>query len=293
MKYLLLFGSLFTLGTVSNALAQSAWLPASGQLVATPGFSFSTFDEFWVGETKVGPLEAADESLDQYTGFLSLEYGITGRLAADVTMGYTGTSSTTTFGNSSDDGMADTHLGVRYQFLEESRVLPTAAIRLGGTIAGTYDENKPFSAGDGANAVEASLLLGKSFGASGFGAYGDIGYRFRESPTPDDVFGSVGLFKQFPSVFRETDAIAATFGYRHVQSVDGIDIMGPGWNPPGGSSSGFPALKEINQLIEGSLSYTDVGGRQYQFAMAKSVDGRNTGDKLIFFFSIGIPFGLR
>jgi hypothetical protein len=50
-------------------------------------------------------------------------------------------------------------------------------------------------------------------------------------------------------------------------------------------------LKEINQLFEGAVGYTDTGGRHYQFTIAMSLDGRNTGDKLIYGFSIGLPFG--
>ena len=275
------------------ACAQSVWLPPPGQFVVTPAFAFSTFDEYWAGRTRVDPLQANDEHLDQYTGYLTLEYGILPNLAADVTVGYTATSSTETLGNESDDGLADTFFGVRYRVVREQGVAPSVAVRVGGIIAGTYDENTPFSAGDGAHGFEASVLLGKRFGTSGFGAYGDIGYRVRESPVPDDLFGSVGLFKEFPNVFLQSDAFTASFGYRHVQGLSGLDIMGSGFAPALGPSHGFPALREINQLIEGAVGYTDVGGRQYQFTVAKSVDGRNTGDKLVFVFAISLPFGGR
>lgn len=282
---------LLTLGACAGAHAQSAWLPAPGQFVATPAFSYSTFDEFWVGDTKVGPLKANDESLDQLNVFLSLEYGIMDRLAADVTVGYTTVGSTDTFGNSSEDGLADSILGIRYQLTEETDVLPLIAVRLGGVIAGSYDENTPFAPGDGANAIDGSLLFAKTFGGSGFGAYGGIGYRFRDSHAPDEFFGSLGVFKQFSGIFTDADAITVSAGYRHIQSTSGLDIMGPGFDPGAGAGSGFPALKEINQLVEGAIGYTDVGGRHYQFTIAKSVDGENTGDKLIFGFAASLPFG--
>jgi hypothetical protein len=284
---------LFTLVSAAAAWSQSAWLPLQSQFILTPGFAYSTFDEFWVGRDRVDPLEDNDESLDQYTGYVSLEYGILPDLAADVTVGYTATSDTDTFGNDSDNGLADTFFGVRYRVVREQDVVPAVVLRVGGIIAGSYDENTPFSAGDGAHGFEASVLLGKRFGTSGFGAYGDLGYRVRENPVPDDLFGSVGVFKEFVNVFQSSDAITGSVGYRHVQGLSGLDIMGSGFNPALGSSHGFPALREINQLIEGAVGYTDVCGRQYQFTVAKSVDGRNTGNKLVFLFAISVPFGGR
>ena len=266
---------------------QSAWLPAKHQIKVTPGFSYSTFDEFWAGRERVHPLKDNDESLDQYTGYLALEYGILDNLAADVTLGYTATSDTDTFGDN-DDGLADTLIGLRYRLIDENNApcpyAPTISVRVGAVIAGTYDSNDAFSAGDGAHAFESSLLLGKAFGSSGFGIYGDFGYRVRESPVPDDLFGSGGAFQQIGPV-------TLTAGYRHVQSLSGLDIGGPGFDPSLGRSHGFPALKEIVQLFEGGISYTDPGGRNYQFTVAKSVDGRNTGDKLIFGFNVTFAFG--
>lgn len=284
--------ALCSLGACGAIHGQSAWLPPQGDLVASPSFTFSTFDEFWVGDTKVSPLKDNGESMDQINVFISLEYGILDRLAADATIGYTQVGSTTTFGNGDEKGLADTLLGVRYQVLEETDVIPALSVRLGGVIAGTYDENTPFSPGDGANALDGSILLAKAFGYSGFGSYGDIGYRVQESPVPDEFFASVGVYKQFYGLFSELDALTVNVGYRHIQSTDGLDIMGPGFNPGAGSASGFPALKEINQLLEAAIGYTDSGGRHYQFSLAKSLDGRNTGDKWVFGFSASFPFGI-
>lgn len=292
-KHILVPTALLSLSASMGAHAQSAWLPLPGEFYVTPAVTYSTFDEFWVGTTKVAPLKGNDESLDQFNAFVSVEYGILDRLAADLTVGYTRVDGTTTFANGDVDGLADTLFGVRYRVFDETEALPVVAVRLGGVIAGSYDENTPFSPGDGAHGVDASLLFGKSFGASGFGAYGELGYRVRENPAPDEFFGSFGGYKQFSGVFSDFDAITVSAGYRHIQSTDGLDIMGAGWNPPAGSSSGFPALKEINQLVEGAIGYTDMGGRHYQFTVAKSIDGRNTGDKMVFGLSVTVPFGNR
>lgn len=247
-----IFSALLVAGASgTSAWAQSAWFPAQQEFIATPGFVFSTFDEFWTGQSKVNN-PPSGKSLDQYTGFLNMEYGIIPRLAADLTLGYTETH-TDSFGGDSDSGLTDTLFGLRYLLLEEQQVQPAVAIRVGGIIAGTYDENLPFSAGDGAHGLEASLLLGKRFGDSGFGAYGDIGYRFREAYVPEDLFGSVGLFKEFLEVFQHSDAFTVSAGYRHVQALDGLNIGGAGFDPSLGPSTGFPALREINMLFEGLI----------------------------------------
>lgn len=282
--------SLLSLAASVEAGAQSAWMPVQGHLIVTPAFSYSSFDEFWAGENRVSPLKANGESLDQLNVFVSLEYGILDRLAFDATIGYTRVDSTFTFGSPNVDGLADTQLGLRYRILDETEWLPVLVARMGGVVAGTYDENTPFAPGDGANAFETSFLLGKSFGYTGFGSYGSIGYGARDHPVPDEYFASVGVFKQFISIFGNEDALTASAGYRHVESLEGLDIGGPGFNPGAGKAAGFPALREINQLFEGALGYTDVGGRHYQFSAATNVDGRNTGDKTIFGFSVSIPF---
>jgi len=270
----------------ATCFGQSAWLPGHKQFKATPGFTFSTFDEFWAGDKKMDN-PPNGKSLDQYTGYVALEYGILHNLAADAAIGYTATD-TDAFGGDSDDGLMDTSLGLRYRLVDEKNVgytwAPTVAVRAGAVIPGTYDENLPFSAGDGAYAFESSLLLGKAIGDTGLGFYGDIGYRLRESPVPDEFFGAAGAYYQIGPV-----TLAA--GYRHIQSTSGIDIGGADFDPSQGASHGFPAVKEINQLVEGGISFTDRGGRNYQFSVAKSVDGRNTGDKWVFGFNVTLPFG--
>ena len=276
-------------GSATLCMAQSAWLPECGELKATPGFSFSTFDEFWAGGQKVDNPPNGD-SLKQYTGYLSLEMGIFDNLAADATFGYTATD-TDAFGMEDDSGMMDTSLGLRYRLLDErtasQRWIPTIAVRVGGIIPGTYEENLPFSPGDGAYGFDASLLLGKTYWLDdtyAVGYYGDIGYRVRVNPAPNEIFGTAGLFGQLGPV-------TLTAGYLQVQSLSGLDIDSPKFNPAAGKDSGFPALREINYIFQGGITYTDPGRRSYQFTVAKSIHGRNTGDKLIFGFNVTLPFG--
>lgn len=264
----------------------SAWLPDAQQLLATPAFTYSTFDEFWMGDTLVSPLKDAGEHLRQYSGFVVLEYGIFSNLAFDATVGYAATSATSVLGPG-DEGLMDTNVGLRYTLFDgtvpNAKWIPTISVRLGGIIAGDYEANTPFAIGDGASGIEGSLLMAKEFGDCGFGVFGDIGYRWRVDPVPADIFGTIGIYQRFAG-------FTASLAYRNTTALDGLDIGGPGFDPSMGPEYGFPALKEVNQILAGGLGYTDGGGRTYLLTVGANLDGRNTGDKLIVGAFISIPF---
>lgn len=277
-------GALLT--TVFSASAQSAWLPEHGELIVTPGYIYQSFDKFLVGKTKM----SLPDDITQQTGFLALEYGLCPRLAADFTIGYTRVEFEPPGGpDFTRSGLDDTRIGLRYRLVDENAHdqawIPAVAWRFGGIIAGTYDiptSLPPINPGDGANGFETSFSFGKLFGETGFGAYGELGGRVRNHDVPADIFGHVGVFQQLGPV-------TLNFGYRHIQGLSGGDIGGPGF----GTAFGFPQVKEINQIIEGGVAYTDRGGRTYQIVVAQKVDGRNTGDKFIVGLNVSIPLKLR
>lgn len=263
------------LGAFSTAFAQSPWLPAEGRIEVTPRYVYQNFQEFWIRRDQRMRL---DEDVIQHTGTVTAEYGINQDWALDATVGYTRVDSKAFGGSNTDDGLADTRLGVRYRLVDERATsqtwVPTVTLRAGAVIAGTYDAGLPFSAGDGAHGGEFSVLLGKAIGGTGFGVYGEAGYRVREKPVPDEFFGSLGIYQTLGQ-------FTVSAGYRHIQSLNGVNIMDEGFT--------FPELKEINQILEAGLGFTDKGGRFYQIFGAFTVDGRNTGDKMI--LGISATFG--
>jgi hypothetical protein len=278
----LLAASALVFSVSAFATSIDAWLPEQRQLVVTPGYSYANFDSIWAPTTKISL--PADHTT--HVGYALLEYGILANLAADLTLGY-GHVDLDPVG--SDDGLIDTSLGLRYRIVDEhtmgSSAWPTITVRAGGTIAGSYAEDFPFGLGDGANGFDATLLLAKDFGQSGFGIYGDVGYRYRDRDVPDDFAARFGLRQRIKFVTLMLD-------YRHIESLDGIDILGPQWNPGAGPGTGYPALKEVNQILGGTIQLSDRGGRLFQFHIAHNLDGRNTGDKLLLGFSVRLPFHL-
>ena len=273
----------------ASASAQySVWTPEQGRFVVTPSYVYQTFDEFWAGKDKV----KLDGDMWQHTALLSFDYGITENLALDATVGWVWSETDSTMlgagsHHANDDGLTDTTFGIRQRFINEEDFnkwwIPSLGVRVGGIIEGTYDENFPFSAGDGASGAEASLLGGKRLCPfSGF--YGDVGYRYRDGDVPDDWFGSAGVY--FSWKF-----LSATAGYRFTQGLSGNDIGDTKFVQRFSSGrEAFPLVKEISQNFEASICFTDPGGRFYQAFYAHTFDGRNTGERDIFGGSISLTF---
>jgi len=220
--------------------------------------------------------------ITQETSSLRFDYGLTPRLALDANIGYTRVEFKPPGGNFRRSGRDDSRLGLTYALMTESAELPTITWRVGAIIKGGYDvptSLPPINPGDGASGFETSLAAGKAL-RDGFAVYGELGYRNRNSGVPDDIFGSVGLAKQF-------GALAINAGYRRSQGLSGGDIAGPGF----GTSFGFPGVKEVQQFGELGLSFTDRGGRSYQVFGAKCFgDLRNAGQTLLLGAAISIPF---
>lgn len=262
--------------------AQSAYIPERGSLEVSTSYTYFEFDEFYYGETK-GSLP---DPIRQHNVSLTFDYGIADRLAADLTVGYAYNS----FSVQQDhDGFVDTLLGVRYQIWNEfedgggTGFLPSLSLRLGGIIEGTYEaltDGSYNSIGDSASGGEVSLLAGKQFGETGFGMYGDIGYRMRAEDVPDDLFGSIGVYQ---TLF---DTLTVRFGYRGTAGQSGIDIFSPEFNP-----GRFPETKEILHNLEAGIGYRFSNGVYCQVFGAQTLDGRNTGKKTFLGVSISIPFG--
>jgi hypothetical protein len=281
------------ISTTIPALAQSVWLPSAGELVLTPGYVFSTFDTFRVGHQKVTVLRDNNASFDQHNGFVVAEYGIAPDLAADLNIGYVraGTGDFAGFGRTSVDGLSDTSIGLRYRLLhpEAGSWVPNLAIRVAGIIEGSYDVAyaAPLNPGDGASGGEASLLFGSQFPSTGFGYFGDFGFRHRSEQVPQDLFGSFGIFQDLSKAGLR--GVALSLAYRHTQGLSGGDIGGPGF----GTLYGFPQVRERLQLVEGGIGYTDAGGRTYQFTVGMKIDGRNTGERTVYGFSVSFPLRLK
>jgi hypothetical protein len=261
--------------------AQNVWLTEPGTLVITPAFTYQSYDKFRVGKTRM----TLPDDIVQRTGTLHFDYGLAPRFALDASVGYTKTKFAPPGASFERSGRDDARVGLTYAIIEPRAEGVALTLRAGAIIEGNYDIPNtlpPINPGDGASGFETSLAAGTGLGG-GVSLYGEFGYRNRNQDVQDDLFGNIGLAKQFGPV-------GLNVGYRRTQGLSGGDIGGPGF----GTTYGFPQVKEITQFAEGGLSFTDRGGRSYQMIVARRVGAlRNAGEATVYAFSVSLPLNAR
>jgi hypothetical protein len=268
---------------VSHApFAEWANVPGHGQLVTRLTYQESEAYYLWAGNTrhKVDLKRNGEHyGIDINQVYLSFQYGLTERWAADLSAGYT-TAGWRYFSNfspngasESTSGLMDISVGVRYQILKEDEHgcpwAPTLSFRAGAVLPGSYDEEFPFSPGNGSTAIEPELLARKHFGWEGFGAYADALFRWNHTSANDQYICSVGFFQEIKGW--ELNA-----GYRHLGSINGDNIQ---FNP-GTRLITYPRAPRENQdSIEAGFSYTTRWNLKAGFYSRTVFDGANSDKK--------------
>ena len=244
-----------------------------------------------------GPL--ADSHLAQTTMWFGVNYALTDAVALDVQSAWASSSLPGAAGPSGGEegysGLFDSNVAVTWRFVDELvSDAPSVALRVGAIVAGGYDTGYINSLGDGGNAIETSLIIGKFGSAAGFS--GEIGYRARTSTEvnpnavgamagdqvdiPNDMFVNLGLF--IPA----GEVVTIGVDYRMVNALSGIDIGGEGFSP-----SRFPGLHEDGHIVGARLiaSVTDLVSLNGFFGQV--VKGRNIAASRIFGFGVSFGFG--
>src|SRR4051812_27188727 len=252
---LILLASSRTLTASENVpyrpFAMWADVPASGQFVAGLVYEESEAYHIWAGgQYRNVTVKACGESygIDINQGFVSLQYGITEKWAADASIGAT-TAGWRYFNNGevqSTTGLMDVGLGVRYQIFNEAQAtspwVPTLTFRAGAVLPGSYRKEFAFPPGNRSAAIEPEMLLRKHFGWPGLGVYGDALFRWNRTTHNDQYITSVGFFQQIKGW--ELDV-----GYRHLQTITGSDITFT--DPADPSTIVYPRdVREISDTIE-------------------------------------------
>ncbi|MDF3818871.1 hypothetical protein P3G55_03110 [Leptospira sp. 96542] len=306
---------LITFTPLVSSFAQQAWSPYERQIWVRPIITHSEYDSAFLAGQKAN----YDDNVRITVGSLALEYGITDRLTFDLTVGfgklgrhkifdrYGGLQQTPEAPDKY--GVMDSRAGLRYKIIDEfdSKYawMPTIAIRLGGIKRGDYDRN-PQSLGDGASGGEANLYFAKDFNFYGFGTLGDIGYRKREKPIPDDILYYGALYKKiFESFF-------LTLGGRGQVGQEGYAFADPRQEPPLNyftypqpSAYGInpydvyvqdqrPAWgrKEDFHNVEVGLGYSDSFGNFYTVFYSETLSGYNTAKLKTVGFAATLPYNL-
>jgi hypothetical protein len=276
--------------------AQWADVPGYGQLVTRLTYEESDAYHFWAGNKRYevdSPERGEQYGIDINQGYLSLQYGLTERWAADLSIGYT-TVGWRYFANGatpgairSTTGMMDTPFGLRYQVFKEGESAcawtPTLTFRAGAVLPGTFDEHIPFAPGTRSTAIEPEMLLRKHFGWAGLGFYTDDLFRWNHTSANDLYIMTIGLFQQIKSW--ELDA-----GYRHLGSINGGSIQ----FDPATHDIVYPrAVRENQDSIEAGFDYrTSWHGLRVGFQSRTVFDGSNTDKKFWLGGFVEMPFSL-
>ncbi len=255
----------------------SPWTPAAGGGEAEISYTRQKADTFNPADA-TAPLP---DKLTQDNVSLSLSYGITQRLAADVKIGYSKSNFLTDPGLAPQgglDGLNDVFVGLRYKALDEADGAPfTATLGVAGILDGGYTTGALPAIGDGGSGGQAALALGRNIGP--FAISGNIGYRTRSNNIPDEVFGAVN------ASISPTSGISLYTGVSFVDSTSGLDIGGPGFTP-----ARFPEVEEDYKIwsVGGSASLSDRLSANLGYG--KKFDGRNTARSDFFRVGLGFSF---
>lgn len=279
-----------------SPFAQWADLPTPGELPVR--LSFQTSESYYIwGNAQMHSVKIESEGqnygIDIDQGFLTLQYGIAEKWAADLSFGYADTGwryftyNGQPSGNvQSTDGLMDSTLGVRYQIFNEAEVkskwLPTLTFRVGMVLPGTFEDNFPYAPGTASVAIEPEILARKHFGWPGFGAYFDGLFRWNHTTANDQYIISAGFFQQIKGW--ELD-----FGFRHLGSVTGTEVI----LYPDRSIQYYSSMREINTSFEGGINYTTPKRHIiYGFYTRNVFDGNNSDHKFWLGGYVEIPFTL-
>jgi hypothetical protein len=280
---------------------QLADVPVPGQLLF--GITYEQSEAYHVWEQGNNRMDAnyrtADENygIDVRQGYLTFDYGIAPKWAADVNLGGT-TVGWRAFDNGNiqkTTGMMDPTFGVRYQIFNESESnapvwIPTLTFRAGAIVPGIYDRQIGFAPGNHGVAIEPSIIFRKHLGWPGFGIWGDILYRWEHTSGADQYIAAIGVLQQIKGW--EMD-----FGYRHLQTLSGENIeLGPGPNAQGSYNSTanpnwYPTdVREISDSLDFGFSYTTPKRHvRMGFHARKTFDGSNTDSAFWLGASLQIP----
>jgi hypothetical protein len=274
----LAFALIATSATTPLVFAQTPWLPSPGSTDLTFSFTNQKADELKAG-TDTGKLPT---TLKQDTFGITLAYGISDSLALDAATGYAKSKFIQVPGLAPDGGLSgvtDSRLGLRFRLLDDQGGDPvTLTFGAAGIIKGSYKTGALPAIGDGANAIEVSVAVGKAI-TSNFSVYGLVGYRDRKAPVPNETSFKVGANVNFtPSLFAALD-------YQKVDARGGLDIGGPGFTP-----ARFPEVQEDYSLTSVSLGYRFAQNLSASLQYGDKQGQRNTALSKVYGLSLGVSF---
>jgi hypothetical protein len=251
------------------ALDLNGFLPAAGHGDVALSYTGESYDEFWVGTTKV-----ADPGVGEVeTTSLSLwgRYGFTDRLAVVANLPYVDVTSDG-LGGFEDSGLQDLSVLGLVRLVASGPHSLTGGAGL-STPVQNYRGNHPVSLGD--DSTDALFRLVYQFHSGPFYVSQQVGYDLRGDDVPDG-------FPLYTEAGYTHGRVTFSGSYKRYVADGGSDIGDPGFTFPGNQ-------EELERL--GGKVYARLTPRWGVAAGAfTTLDGRNTGDASG--YSLGVVMGI-
>lgn len=239
----------------------SPWLPIPRTLEVSLSQVVQESTEFYRGTDK---RSLPFGNFDQSTTWLSMKYGASDKTAVDFRIGSSNLDAGA-LGEARDT--TDMTFGVTRSLLDEAEHgTPSVSLRVAATLAGDYEVGRPNSIGDGADAVEASVAVGKAVNDRlAFAA--DVGMRFSSDDVPRETLFNAGAH------FQASGRVGLYGQYQLKRSDGDLDIGGMGFSP-----AGFPETTEEFDRIRVGIGVALTPELRFDLSYYDTLDGRNAAD---------------
>lgn len=268
---------LMALGVSPLAYSEgSPWLQGHGTISLGLNLTTGSTDSFFIGDDST----SLNGDLEGTYLWLNASYGYDDIWAFDLRTGYARTDFTTNPVDQED--IADTSLGVSYQFINEFEAdngWPTISGRAGIVIGGDYDPNLIDAIGDAADGVDLSVLVGKSLD-HGFAVSGDLTYSVRNNDVADGIKYIGNVFYSPP-----VDGLSLQGAIAGIRTNSDIDIGGDGFGV-----DQFPQTDRDANFLIGGITYELPVGIGVGLSYRALLSGTNIPDTDVTSIAVNYTF---
>ena len=203
-------------------------------------------------------------SFNQDTTWIGVKYGLSDKLALDFRGG---ASSLDAGALGESDDLNDMSFGVTRSILDEiEHGMVSVSFRIGAILAGSYDVGQPNSIGDGEDAIEATVALGKAV-TDHIAFAVDAGLKFASGDVPTETLLNAGLH------FQANDRFGIYGQFQTKKSNGDLDIGGTGFTP-----AGFPETAEEYSRFRLGAGVSIMPELRLDLSIYDTRSGRNTAD---------------
>lgn len=276
MRHSILPLPFFFLASLASAQGDTGFLRGQGRTDVAVSYTLDSYDEFWVGDTKVADPNVGEVERTTYS--LYAAHGLTNDLDLVLNASYVEATADGAANFPDEDDLQDLMLGAKWRAWQRGAGPGAFTLFLAPGIKlpmSDYEDNNVTAIGDGQ--VDLRFRGIAHYQAGGFWASLETGYDLRNGAPDDEIPLHLTLGAS-------AGPVTIMPFYSQISSQGGIDIS----DVP--ALGGFPETEEEYQRF-GLRAYGKLNERFGLTAgWLTTSDGKNTGD--VEAYTIGLVFGL-